>query len=246
MAETTADDPLLAHAVASSRRERVRHDAVESIPGWYHPWAHLAVTSVLGLGVLAFAITRLHRVRPVELLAIVGSFVISNAIEWRAHRGLLHRRVWPLHVLYDRHTPQHHSVYGYDDMAIRSWREARLVLIPAVGIASIVGISAPFACAAGWVFGANVGWIQLACGSTYVVLYEWLHLSYHLPLDHPIGRLHLVAVLREHHRRHHHPRLMQRWNFNVTVPLWDFLHGSLVTRAQLDQVLAKESASAHR
>jgi sterol desaturase/sphingolipid hydroxylase (fatty acid hydroxylase superfamily) len=47
-----------------------------------------------------------------------------------------------------------------------------------------------------------------------------------LPEDHPIARLGFIAKLREHHRRHHEPRLMKRWNFNVTVPVFDWLHGT--------------------
>jgi sterol desaturase/sphingolipid hydroxylase (fatty acid hydroxylase superfamily) len=46
--------------------------------------------------------------------------------------------------------------------------------------------------------------------------------------------------LREQHRRHHHPRLMQRWNFNVTVPLWDWVRGTRVPREVLEAALAED------
>ena len=62
----------------------------------------------------------------------------------------------------------------------------------------------------------------------YAVSYEWLHLSYHLPHDHPVGRSRLIRALRRHHAIHHDPRLMQRWNLNVTVPLWDVVMGTTV------------------
>jgi sterol desaturase/sphingolipid hydroxylase (fatty acid hydroxylase superfamily) len=38
-----------------------------------------------------------------------------------------------------------------------------------------------------------------------------------------------VRILRRHHAIHHDPRLMQRYNFNVTVPLWDWVRGTIVT-----------------
>ena len=63
--------------------------------------------------------------------------------------------------------------------------------------------------------------LYAATGIAYAVSYEWLHLSYHLPHDHPVGRSRLIRGLRRHHAIHHDPRLMQRWNLNVTVPLWD-------------------------
>jgi sterol desaturase/sphingolipid hydroxylase (fatty acid hydroxylase superfamily) len=72
--------------------------------------------------------------------------------------------------------------------------------------------------------GTNVAMLVVATSMVFFLSYEWLHLAYHLPPEHPIGRLGLIARLREHHRRHHEPRLMKRWNFNVTVPLFDWLH----------------------
>ena len=60
----------------------------------------------------------------------------------------------------------------------------------------------------------------------YVVSYEWLHLSYHLPQDSFIGRRSIIRLLRQTHALHHDPRLMQRYNFNVTLPLWDLVRGT--------------------
>jgi sterol desaturase/sphingolipid hydroxylase (fatty acid hydroxylase superfamily) len=39
----------------------------------------------------------------------------------------------------------------------------------------------------------------------------------------------VLRALREHHARHHIPRLMQRANFNVTIPLCDWLFGTLAS-----------------
>jgi sterol desaturase/sphingolipid hydroxylase (fatty acid hydroxylase superfamily) len=60
----------------------------------------------------------------------------------------------------------------------------------------------------------------------FFLSYEWTHLAYHLP-DGRLGRLSLVRHLRELHRRHHDPRLMKRWNFNITVPVFDVIRGTL-------------------
>ncbi len=40
----------------------------------------------------------------------------------------------------------------------------------------------------------------------------------------------IIRALRTHHARHHDPRLMQRWNFNVTVPLFDAVMGTIAPR----------------
>jgi hypothetical protein len=178
-----------------------------------------------------------HHLRSVELLVVPATLLISNGVEWRAHRNVLHRRFWPVGVLYDRHTPIHHKIYQYETMAMRSTREFRLVLIPAAGVASVVAIAAPFAYAAARLLTVNCGWLALATSGVYVVTYELSHLAYHMPEGSFVGRLSLVRVLREHHRRHHHPALMQHWNFNVTVPIFDWLHRTLAPADLVRRVL---------
>lgn len=46
----------------------------------------------------------------------------------------------------------------------------------------------------------------------YVVSYELLHMSYHLPRTSRVGR-----------------NPVQRWNMNVTVPLWDIVRRTRLT-----------------
>jgi sterol desaturase/sphingolipid hydroxylase (fatty acid hydroxylase superfamily) len=234
--EIPSDGAAIVRARQEGRdRLRARLDAAR----FYSPWLHLGATLSIGVVVLAAAIPRIHSPAFWEWLAVPAMFLVANAGEWRAHRSLLHRRVKPLQALYDRHTPEHHMVFGYDDMAIREWRELRLVLIPATGVAAIVAGTAPLAWLVGHFVSYNCGWLVLVTSALYVVTYEVSHLSFHLPPESFVGRLWLVRVLREQHRRHHHPRLMQRWNFNVTIPLWDWVRGTSVPRDVLERTLAE-------
>ncbi len=78
----------------------------------------------------------------------------------------------------------------------------------------------------------------------YVVSYEWMHLSYHLPPESFVGRLALVRFMRRHHAIHHDPRIMQKWNFNVSVPLWDVVRRTYVRTPEgqsLEPLLLKRS-----
>lgn len=217
---------------AREAREAFRTSLVASIPAWYSPWGHLLFPSLFGLGIIAAMVGLLHGLRSLELLTVPVVYLVSNAVEWRIHKYMLHRRFPFFTTLYDRHTPQHHRVFVSDDMEMRSTREFRLVLIPFYGIVGIVLLDAPFA-AAIWHFGyRNVACLFLATSAFYVLSYELLHLCYHLPATHPIGRSAIIRRLRRHHAIHHAPSLMQRWNFNVTVPLWDVVrrtvyHGEL-------------------
>jgi hypothetical protein len=226
----------------STSREQFRAQMLSKLPGWYSPWAHLAATIGSGLAMLALAIFMIEDLRAIELLIVPFVFVVSNVTEWHAHKNLLHRRFRPMAVLYDRHTPEHHRVYRYGDMEIRSWNELRLVLIPAMGVVGIIAGAAPGAALAGWLFGSNVAWLFLLTTSLYVVSYEVTHLTYHLPQDSFVGRLSFVRVMREHHARHHDPRLMQRYNFNVNVPLADWVFGTMAPRALVEEIRENPTA----
>lgn len=225
-------------------RDRARARLHAAIPAGYSPWLHLAASTGVGVVALAVGIWGLRAPRAIDFLTIPIVFLLSNLFEWRAHKDLLHHRVKPFHILYDRHTPEHHMVFGYDDMAVREWKELRLVLIPAFGVMGIVVMMVPIAYALGRLLNPNVGWLFLITSALYVVGYELSHLSYHLPPESFIGRIPLVRVLREQHRRHHHPRLMQKWNFNVTIPIGDWLHRTRVPREVLEATLKQDRGEA--
>lgn len=219
-----------ARGLTEERRNAVRQKALAETPWWYSPYAHLASTTGIGLVVLVasiFSIVRLDAVRWTDLLVIPPVVLFANFFEWRVHKVVLHRRSWPFEVIYDKHTPMHHMIYVEEDMALRSVDEFRLVLIPAAGVLGIVLAAAPMALAVAQFWSAAAGWLFLLTTSLFMVSYEVLHLCYHAPSDSFIGRREIIRVLRTHHARHHDPRLMQRYNFNVTVPLFDWIMGTM-------------------
>jgi len=208
-------------------REEFRKEVVAKIPAGYSPYFHLVFPSLIGLGSAATALAMLREVNLYDVWFIPLVYMASNAVEWRAHKDILHRRTPPHQLLYDRHTPVHHRVFMTDDMAIRDTREFALVLIPPYGILLILAVVAPLGGLL-WHFNLhNAACFFVATTMLYVVSYEWLHLAYHLPATHPIARLGLIQKLKRHHATHHDPRLMQQWNFNVTVPLWDWVRGTI-------------------
>jgi hypothetical protein len=212
--------------LTEERRERVRQEATAEIPWWYLPWGHLAATTGIGLVVLVVStiqLLRLGTTRATDWLIVPAVLVLANFFEWRVHKHVLHRRRWPLEVIYDKHTPMHHMVYIEEDMALRSTKEFRLVLIPAAGVLGIVLAAAPLALVVSKLWSGSAGWLFLLTASLYMVTYEVLHLCYHAPEESFIGRLAFIKVMRAHHAKHHDPRFMQKWNFNVTVPLFDWI-----------------------
>lgn len=226
--------------LTEERRERVRQKATAEIPWWYLPWGHLAATTGIGLTVLVVSTVELVRLAQLgrsahvtDWLVVPGVLLLANFFEWRVHKKVLHRRSrWfpPMQTIYDKHTPMHHMIYVEEDMALRSSKEFRLVLIPAAGVAGIVLTASPIALAIGRLWSAPAGWLFLLTASLYMVTYEVLHLCYHAPSESFIGRLAFIKVMRAHHAKHHDPRLMQKWNFNVTLPLFDWLMGTIAPK----------------
>jgi hypothetical protein len=213
------------------RRDRVRQASLGEIPWWYSPWGHLASTTGIGLATLAVSAYELHAqatpLRWSDFLVIPCVFLLANFFEWRVHKHVLHRRRWPFQVIYDKHTPMHHMIYVEEDMTLRSTQEFRLVLMPAMGVLGVVLATAPIAVGVAYLWSSAAGWLFLVSSSAYMVIYEVLHLCYHARADSFVGRLAFIPKLRAHHAKHHDPRYMQRYNFNVNVPLFDWIMGTM-------------------
>jgi hypothetical protein len=228
--EKTLVKEASAGRLSDERRDKVRQASLAEIPWWYNPYGHLAATTGVGLVTLILSAYQLHahhEPRAVDWLVVPVVCLLANFFEWRVHKHVLHRRRWPFEVIYDKHTPMHHMIYTEDDMALRSVQEFRLVLIPAAGVLGIVIAAAPFALALGYLWSWAAGWLFLVTASLYMVTYEVLHLCYHAPSHTLIGRSPAIRWLRRWHAKHHDPRFMQKWNFNVTVPLFDWVMGTM-------------------
>lgn len=214
--------PLSEH-VAKFRTEYRRTE-----PGRYYVgWAHFAFTSLGSLSVIAFALSRLSGVRPLEWLAVPASFLLANVAEYFGHRGPMHHRTKGLGLVYRRHTQQHHHFFTHEAMAFESSHDFRMVLFPPVMLLFFLGaIATPIGALCFALASPNVGWLFVATAMGYFLSYEWLHFCYHLPAEHLLARLPGMARLRRHHTVHHDLRRMGRFNFNITFPLCDWLFGT--------------------
>ena len=183
---------------------------------------HFAFTSAVALAVIGAALSSVRSPSLLSLLTIPLTFLYANFVEWRAHRGPMHRKVRGLSLVHERHALQHHAFFTASEMQIDSARDCKMVLFPPVLIVFFFGL---FAVPAGFALrvalGPNVAALFVASAMAYFLLYEWLHLAYHLPV-----RLPGLSRLRRHHATHHDPRLMSRSNFNITFPLCDALFGT--------------------
>jgi hypothetical protein len=168
------------------------------------------------------------------LWIVPAYLLVANVVEYLMHRFLMHRPLWP-RTLYRGHTLQHHRAFHHDSMAIESWREIELVMMPWFTIALFFAVLSPVVVVVERTLGSGAaGWMLLTAIGSFLS-YEGLHTLYHLPpaLIDRIGlrRSRLFQALFRHHQ-HHHRLARMRWvNFNVSLPLFDKLTGTKETEA---------------
>ena len=213
------------------------------IPPHYSPRKHLMIPTTIGLLGMAGLSALVHDLRPVELLAIPVTLIGGLGLEWRVHKDLLHKRRAGFHILHDRHERLHHVVFTHDDMGLRGPREMAMVLLPPFAIIPILALLLPLGLLLAQLVPRNCALLAIATSLGFFLIYEWLHLAYHLPPATWVGRNPLIAALRALHQRHHDPRLMKRWNFNVTVPLFDWLHRTRWSAARAARVERRSPAA---
>jgi hypothetical protein len=205
-----------------------RSEIVAAIPRSYSGAVHFASVVGLALSALAFVSAFVRNVRPLEWSIVPIGFVVANGVEWIVHRGPLHHPTRFGRLLYQRHTLTHHVAFTHEAMSIRSWRELRFVLFPLYALPLFMVLVIPLSLAAWWVVSRNAAALFFATSVGYFLLYEICHTSYHLPAEHPVSRTRIVRWLRRHHQRHHQLDRMLDGNFNVSIPLFDALLGTML------------------
>src|SRR5512138_540276 len=185
-------------SMTRTSRAELRAELMARVPRSYSPALHLLLPVLTGAVAAAAALTRIHDLRPWQLAFVPAFLAFGNAVEWWVHRRVLHRRTRPVEVFYVRHTPQHHAVYVADDMAIGSWRELRLVLLPAYGVLGILVLTSPLTVLLALVGQPNLAALWVTSVVAYLLAYEGLHLAYHLPESTWLGRARAIRALRRH------------------------------------------------
>lgn len=218
--------PTPAADARADRRERLTGPGSAS----YQPSMHLAASFVLTCGACGLATFRLDRPTGAQWLALPLTVLLANLFEWASHRYILHRPHWPPTGANRRHA-LHHAAFPMHDLSLRSTKEMRFILIDMPDLVGLAIVSAVFGCIAWLLFGANCGWLVFMGCMLSMLAYEWSHLLYHLPASSALGGGRIVQKLRRHHAVHHDPKLMTRYNFNVTLPICDVLFGTMAPRS---------------
>ncbi len=178
----------------------------------------------------------------IDLLAVIGAFaavfVYASFFEWTMHRFLMHRPFSFFDYPFRSHTLTHHHIFnageGYhiqeekhEDKVTFAWWNAPL----------LIGLNMPVLYLAQKASGLPFLWPGVAAMALYYTAYESFHWVMHVPRERWIEKTAAFRFLDRHHRLHH---LFQYRNFNVVLPVADFLLGTLIThreQAQLKRVV---------
>jgi hypothetical protein len=211
----------------STRRFRADYREREIAPG-YRGGLHLLFTFGGGTLALIACLAQLHAVAPAQWLTVPLAFLYANLAEYFGHRYPMHRPFRGLGLVYRRHAGQHHRFFTDEAMAFESLRDLRAVLFPPLLVIFFFGgFGLPVWLLLNWLLSSNVAWLFIATGLAYFLNYEVLHLAYHVPPGHWLGRIPGVRRLKWLHQAHHDTRRMAQINFNISYPLCDWLFGSL-------------------
>jgi hypothetical protein len=212
------------HRTAADRFVRA-----QQLEAGYSPWRHMALTAVIATAIASLALVLASHARPLDWALMPIFFVVANFIEWTVHRYPMHRPMFP-RFMYKNHAMLHHIAFTERNMPVDSARELGLVMMPWYTMLGLFVLASPVMVLAGVLRGPGLAGVFLLGAALYFLSYETLHALYHLP-DATLERMGLggrrvFRRMQAHHRHHHILRRMADVNFNVTVPLMDYVFGT--------------------
>jgi len=175
--------------------------------------------------VIAVAASNLGDVKPWEWLIFAGALVLANFGEYWLHRIPFHNPRIP-DFTYFEHTMRHHAFFSYERMWVEDLNDLKFVLFDLRVVPIMVLGLMPLFFAVRYLGEPDLGWLFLLGAISYYAVYEVVHALSHLSPETTLGSIGIVQRLTHHHRVHHDPRLMRRFNFNFAIPLFDLVFGT--------------------
>ena len=204
----------------------------QGIAASYRGWVHMLTVLLVGFGVIIYALSQLLAVSFSEWLIFPLTLLVVNFAEYYAHRWLGHRKTKYGKLFYSRHTGDHHSFFLEHSMNYETIRDWRVVLFPVYLIfAFLFGLIFPVGYLLSEAISMNTAYLFAAAGISGYLFYEVMHFSYHIPRGHWAEKVFSLipgwVALRHLHVLHHKRDKMGVANFNITLPIFDLVFGTL-------------------
>jgi hypothetical protein len=166
-----------------------------------------------------------------QTIGFLGAIVYSSFFEWILHKYVMHRPLGFFRYPFRAHAQVHHQIFRADDSYhLRNEADKETVPMAWWNGPVMVLMHAPPALAIQWIIGQPIAIGGLLAMAAYYATYEYMHWCMHVPRQRNIERTGIFFRLNGHHILHH--RYMHQ-NFNVVLPLFDLLFGTLLRRSPI-------------
>lgn len=211
----------------TERQRQFRENYQSNINPTYNGLLHVCV--LYGVGITAIYYCAQHLIGAGwEWLLVIPVFLAGNFVEWGMHRFVMHRRVnvWGLRSIYERHTREHHQYFTDLEPEFDTTREFRIVFFPLRVLVTLGIGGTTLGFIAAWLIDANAGYIVFMTMVGQYLCYETFHYCCHCHENWFVRNMPFINTIRRHHRAHHNPGIMMKYNMNLTFPIADWFLGS--------------------
>jgi hypothetical protein len=194
------------------------------------------------ISIIVYLLYLLDIHNPIAFLSVLIYFLFCNFFEYLFHRFPMHRKMPGMSRVY-HHVTIHHNFYANELYYYETSRDYYAVIIPYYVWIHIIISTSILALIIYWSVGFNQAIIFLITVTSYYLMYELLHFSYHAPKDAWIKKIPFVKYLSNFHLIHHKTEIMSKYNFNITFPIFDKLLGTTYKTTNTNGRLLVESGS---
>lgn len=203
----------------------------DGIDSGYSGLRHVTMVFTTGILVLGYAISQIQSPTMAEWWVLFATILFVNFAEYASHRWLGHIKTKIGAFFYQRHTGDHHSFFLERDMEYQNTRDWRVVFFPAYLIFAFLAAVVPIGYALHTFVSPNTAYMFVTGGIFGYLFYEVMHFSYHVKNGSAVEKVFLMIPgwkqMRHTHVLHHKRDVMHDANFNITLPIFDFLLGTL-------------------
>jgi len=190
------------------------------VPIHHNKWVHMFVPSIIGLGISIVSLMQIENLRCYQLVVAPIMLFALFGFEWIANKYFLHRKTQIFRELFDLHERAHHVLFSHKEMIMKESWENYYVMMPPYAIILMLCFMSPVVLGFGVLFGTNIACILLITGMLSFLTYEWMHWIYHQSWA---QNYKAIRYLMQFHKTHHNPSNMNKYNFNVVLPVFDLI-----------------------
>lgn len=198
------------------------------VPRYYNGYLHVFINfGVLG-AVLLFLFFKVQSWNMSSLAVLALSLVVGNFAVYFIHRFLLHQNLPVIGPFtYKIHSLWHHRFYTHQNRVFEKLDDLYILFFPPTVVLGFVIILLPIQFYLLINISIDVAYVFMLGSTLTFLLYEVVHFCSHLPESHPILKIKYFKMMWVHHGLHHNPELMHKWNFNIVLPLADWVFGTV-------------------